>query len=261
VSDQNGPGLPASKEIWSFLKDNAPGVAIAVAMVLLVLAMMFGSDAQGIDPLRVLAYGAVFLGLIAAAAIIAHFVRRPAAFGRWAKATSIAVVSAPAALVGVYLLLLGIALAVPGNNLTPPAICLQQFTFGDACRELQNSPAVDKRVAQSSEVSAPIRPLVAGARDPAFQSFAVYIQFAGYTRDAIKQLNAELRQAGWRVEGTSGERTDKATGLSEVRYHGPGQRAAAEALATDIGASLGRSVVAREVTIVHPDVLEAWIGL
>ncbi len=91
----------------------------------------------------------------------------------------------------------------------------------------------------------------------------VYIQFAGsIRRETIVGLNRSLKAAGWRAQGPSGERIATAAGLNEVRYSGEADREAAEALAaalaeTGIG---GRAVTARQVAIIRPNVLEAWIS-
>lgn len=90
----------------------------------------------------------------------------------------------------------------------------------------------------------------------------VFIQFAGVlTRAQIKALNQELKDAGWRAQSESGERTPKAAGLNQVRYSG-GNRAAAQALADALNASgiVNRRVEPKENPDILPNVLEAWIS-
>ena len=91
----------------------------------------------------------------------------------------------------------------------------------------------------------------------------VYIQFAGsYTRDEITALNARLRQAGWNMQSASGERTERAFSVNQVRY-GPGGREAAIRLAAAINADPLRSdrlVEPKAFDIVGPRNLEVWLS-
>lgn len=91
----------------------------------------------------------------------------------------------------------------------------------------------------------------------------VYIQFAGaLQREQIKTLNRALKEAGWRVQGSSGERTQNARDLNEVGFSAARDQAAAEALADALNQSglPGRTVRARRVPIVGAGTLEVWIS-
>ena len=92
---------------------------------------------------------------------------------------------------------------------------------------------------------------------------AVFIQFAGnIPRRQIVELNQALRQAGWNVQGASGERIATAAGLNEVRYSSEQDQAAAQALAATIAkAGIGnRPTSARQLDIIRPGTLEVWIS-
>lgn len=90
----------------------------------------------------------------------------------------------------------------------------------------------------------------------------VFIQFAGIlTRAQITALNQGLKGAGWRVQGGSGERTPKASGLNQVRY-AEGNEAAAQDLADALNRSgivPGKTIKPQRLDIVGPN-LEAWIS-
>lgn len=89
----------------------------------------------------------------------------------------------------------------------------------------------------------------------------VYIQFAGaLTRAQITALNQALRQAGWAVQGPSGERTPVAADMAEVRYAGD-NRAAAQALADALNQSgLPVRPVSPRYNADIGNNLEAWIS-
>jgi hypothetical protein len=91
----------------------------------------------------------------------------------------------------------------------------------------------------------------------------VFIQFAGtITRGQIVELNRALREAGWNVQGASGERLARAANLNEVRYRSRDDRADAERLAaaiTEAGVA-GSPVRARQVGIIRAGTLEVWIS-
>lgn len=91
----------------------------------------------------------------------------------------------------------------------------------------------------------------------------VFIQFAGrIARDDVAAFNQSLRGAGWRVEGSSGERSASAIGFNEVRYSKLKDREAAEALtvaATRSGLSASPLKV-KQMSIVQPGTLQLWIS-
>jgi small-conductance mechanosensitive channel len=121
--------------------------------------------------------------------------------------------------------------------------------------DLKPSPTT---VAASAQAKAPT-----SAPSAAMPQQRVYIQFAGsYTRAEITALNARLRQAGWNMQSASGERTEKAFTVNQVRY-GPGGRDAAIQLAAAINADplqAGRTVEPKAFDIVGPRNLEVWLS-
>lgn len=125
------------------------------------------------------------------------------------------------------------------------------------------TPAVQPQVSsvlRSSEVQ---RHINAKSPEAITADRRVFIQFAGpITRSEIVDLNRSLHDAGWNVQGASGERIATALGLNEVRYSADADRAAAEALAAILGKSgiPGQSVTARRVKVVRPGTLEIWIS-
>lgn len=91
----------------------------------------------------------------------------------------------------------------------------------------------------------------------------VYIQFAGLiTRQSVENLNAALRRGGWQVASASGERTDVAAGLNEVRYSPSTDPAIAQALANAVTATKLTSapVTVRKMAMIGPTTLELWIS-
>lgn len=88
----------------------------------------------------------------------------------------------------------------------------------------------------------------------------VYIQFAGFQRAQIAALNRGLRNAGWTVQGQSGERLSKAAGLNEVRWSGSNEQAAID-LKDAINAA---NLTSKPLRIRQADVgatnLEVWIS-
>jgi hypothetical protein len=104
----------------------------------------------------------------------------------------------------------------------------------------------------------------AGDRLPAVSyDQRIFIQFAGrIARDDVIAFNQSLRGAGWRVEGSSGERTANAVGFNEVRYSMPEDREAAEALKVAAMRSglPGSPVKVQQVGIIKPGTLELWIS-
>ncbi len=89
----------------------------------------------------------------------------------------------------------------------------------------------------------------------------VFIQFAGFQRETITKLNASLSNAGWNMQGQSGERLGRAAGLREIRYSGDNEEAAERlAQAIDDQQILRGPVKITEMSIVSDDVLEVWIS-
>ncbi|WP_421698950.1 hypothetical protein [Ancylobacter sp.] len=96
----------------------------------------------------------------------------------------------------------------------------------------------------------------------------VFTQFAGYNRDDIRAVMAELAKAGWNMQGLSGggERTTAAAGQWEIRYSGD-LKPLATALATSLQRSLANAnLPAKPLNVVSnprvaPGRLEIWISL
>ena len=91
----------------------------------------------------------------------------------------------------------------------------------------------------------------------------VYVHFAGaLERTDIIDLQIGLKNAGWNVQGTSGERVKVAPRQNEVRYNPEDGASAANALAEAINAqgNLDRPVVPKAVPIIRRGVLEVWLS-
>lgn len=91
----------------------------------------------------------------------------------------------------------------------------------------------------------------------------VFIQFAGLiTRESVIELNRALRRGGWQVASDSGERTENARGLNEVRYGPAADRDAAETLAAAVtAANIGSAPVqVKQLDMIRPNTLELWIS-
>ncbi|WP_155737492.1 hypothetical protein [Agrobacterium tumefaciens] len=117
----------------------------------------------------------------------------------------------------------------------------------------------------SQTVDSPIDIPLASTRSTAAttsSNYKVFIQFAGLTRESIKELNAALKKSGWKVQSDSGERILAAAGLNEVRYRNSGDKDSAEALANAITASrlTTAPVTIKQLSIIGPGSLEVWIS-
>lgn len=101
--------------------------------------------------------------------------------------------------------------------------------------------------------------------DPAFGTYRVFIQFAGYNRQAVTvPLSVALMEGGWSVAGgdQGGQRLRSAEGVNEVRYNGAANLAAARALAAAINNSgrLPKRLRVVESSAVDPGTLEIWLS-
>lgn len=99
---------------------------------------------------------------------------------------------------------------------------------------------------------------------PSYRNYKVYIQFAGSSlpRDAIIGLSKFLQNMGWDIQGEKGDYQENADGLNQVRYRGPEDKAAAQALATAINDAdiTSASVEPKQLSIIAPKTLEVWIS-
>lgn len=96
----------------------------------------------------------------------------------------------------------------------------------------------------------------------------VFIQFAGFDRDAVKLIATDLVALGWPIQGADqgGERYAHAAGLNEVRYFNPEDKVRADVLAHELsGALAGTPVKVLDVSdsayaMDTPGHLEIWIS-
>ncbi|MEO5494503.1 MAG: hypothetical protein ABIR08_10815 [Sphingomonas sp.] len=159
-----------------------------------------------------------------------------------------------------------------------PAYCLAKFW--KKCSDVEEQLTKDsaKSIQAGTNVPAVIRnpdvPAVAPSPVPSATPSAtaataivgdqtVYIQFAGLiTRESVQDLNAALRRGGWQVASTSGERTDVAAGLNEVRYAPTTDPRVAQALAQAVTATKLTSapVTVRKMDMIGAKTLELWIS-
>lgn len=120
---------------------------------------------------------------------------------------------------------------------------------------------ISETAAASSDGSAPNSP---PAPTVPRDTYTVYIQFTGLTRDQIKTLATDLHGSGWNVPSYSagGEEIATAKGRLEVRYGNPGDQAAADLLAAEISATkvTAAPLTSKLLPIIHKGVLEVWIS-
>ena len=96
----------------------------------------------------------------------------------------------------------------------------------------------------------------------------IYIQFAGFDRDAVKQIAKDLVALGWPIQGADqgGERYAHAAGLNEVRFFHPDDKVRADVLALELsGTMAGKAVKVLDVSdsayaMDTPGHLEVWIS-
>lgn len=88
--------------------------------------------------------------------------------------------------------------------------------------------------------------------------YTVYIQFAGFSREAANAARDTLNGLGWRVPGA--ERLAAASGLREIRYRSDTDKDAADLLAADLRKSDLPEVKVRKVGIITRGTLELWVG-
>lgn len=138
-----------------------------------------------------------------------------------------------------------------------PAIAVEQPITAVA------PPAAQPMVTSVLAAAAEETPSLILAEFPAAGEHQVYVQFAGnIPRRQIVELNQALRKSGWNMQGASGERIATAAGRNEVRFSSEADREAAEALAAALtqAAVGGSRVQARQLDIIRPGTLEAWIS-
>ncbi|SIQ73656.1 hypothetical protein SAMN05880582_103172 [Rhizobium sp. RU20A] len=133
----------------------------------------------------------------------------------------------------------------------------------ESCTEVQDAIASS----ETAPVIKPVEEAAATATPPAAavdkSKYTIYVQFAGYPRETVVKAAQALQAAGWKVVGAAqgGERLAAAAGLSQVRYSGEADKAAAELLASDINQTgIKAGVKATPNPVIVPGVLEVWIG-
>lgn len=148
-----------------------------------------------------------------------------------------------------------------------PNRCLVRFGFADACgRSTGNATAgLPSEAVVTAEAAAPSPAPVSAQQSGA----RIFIQFAGFKREDVIELAADLGGQGWKVEGAArgGERTGAADGLNEVRYFNPGDKANAEALALSVSAGMAgqppiavKDLSATKYAQAETGLLEVWIS-
>ena len=138
-----------------------------------------------------------------------------------------------------------------------PIECLVRFW--EKCETVQDE------VADRNEPTVTIQTITPPPQTPSVNraEYTVLIQFAGFRREDVADAAKALAKVGWKVPqpNRGGERTGKADGLSEVRYHAAAQAAAAELLAVEIEKTgIRKDVQAVQAAAVDAKTLEVWIG-
>jgi hypothetical protein len=144
------------------------------------------------------------------------------------------------------------------------AIAARDFPRALALLDVAQDEVADSgRPPTQAERAAPETPPVRIDQVRRERSQLVFIQFAGsIPRERIVALNRALRSAGWRTQGASGERTEAALGVNQVRYNPADDAAAASALATAV-TQAGIGSVALEavpVEIIRRGTFEVWVS-
>ena len=157
-----------------------------------------------------------------------------------------------------------------------PSYCLVKFWMpcskAEEAYAERNAPSLNADVNIAKVISAPAslpKPMDASApKDqvkpvPVIPPRRVFIQFAGMiTRDSVRNLNASLARGGWLMQSTSGERTEVAAGMNELRYGQETDAAAAGKLADAVTATgiTSSPVVPRYYPQVGKENFELWIS-
>jgi hypothetical protein len=150
--------------------------------------------------------------------------------------------------------------AVPATTEAPPAEAEAPAAAADAPAPAAEAPATATiAIASAPSTAAP---------EVDRGSSVVYIQFAGFVRDSVREIAKTLVSLGWPVQGADqgGERYDHAVGLNEVRFFHPDDRVRAEVLAQELSEAMGGTAVkVLDVTGSsyakdRPGHLEIWIS-
>lgn len=146
--------------------------------------------------------------------------------------------------------------ALAGNDLE----LLHRLLF-DGLVNAQDKADADQKASTAAAATPSPQPTATASLPRVSHTQPVYIQFAGsLTRERIKELNRRLRDAGWTVRSTSGERTESARKQNEVRY----SRANAEA-ARDLAQAVSSDKITGTIRVPPPNEsiggnLELWIS-
>lgn len=254
--------LDPIKTLQTALKINRPAATLLTGgFLVLALAVVLGNQLQDSG----LTFWHIPLALLGFSILVAVFARMP---------QTLSTVACWTLVILALLFAVGVTGQILAGNTLPYAKldCLTGFLKPGACN---TSPAIVPGAGEA-EVPAAVDPEAetdASASDPAVaqvdrQTGEVYIQFAGFERDAVKEIAKTLLDLGWPIQGAElgGERYAHAAGLNEVRFFNPDDKGRAEQLARDLSAAMaGRTVKVLDVSdssyaMDTPGHLEIWIS-
>lgn len=137
---------------------------------------------------------------------------------------------------------------------------LRRTLFGGLA-EAQDRVDADRGAAATPAGTPSPQPGLAPPGSRVTYSQPVYIQFAGtLTRDQIRALNKRLRDAGWNVQSSSGERIRMPARTNEVRFS-----TANAVAAQDLANAVGATGITQQIRLAGPNEriggnLELWIS-
>jgi hypothetical protein len=256
------------------LKINRPAAKLLVGgFLLLTLAVVLGNQLQDSG----LSFWTIPLALLGLSVLVAIFARMPDMLATLACWTLVALA---------LLFAVGVTGQVLAGNTLPYAKldCLTGFWKPGACNTspvvVPDAPAAvlpefeQPQAAPAAEEPTPVAPATtaepaaaeAAAPDTSAEAVAVpvsivpevdratatvYIQFAGFDRDTVKQIAKDLVALGWPIQGAEqgGERYAHAAGLNEVRFFHPDDKVRADVLAVELsGTMAGKPVKVLDVS-------------
>lgn len=157
-----------------------------------------------------------------------------------------------------------VASVFPNQQFVAPSYCLVRFwercaivaaTIADETTAAKPAAVPSAKPATAPSTSTDVRP----------SNYQVFVQFAGIiSRDDVRSMMGELRNAGWNVQGVEGggQRTADAIGLNLVRYRSDEDKAAASALASAVETFKlsNRALSTERNSRVSTRSLEVWIS-
>jgi hypothetical protein len=253
--------LDPIKTLETALKINRPAaVLLTGGFLLLALAAALGNHFKDSG----LTFWHIPLALLGFSILVAIFAR---------MSQALATVACWTMMILALLYAIGVTGQVLAGNTLPYAKldCLTGFWKQGTCTTsplvVPNAVPADNPVV-AEDASAGSQPAAPPATAVNRATGEVYIQFAGFERDAIKAVAEKLLALGWPIQGAEqgGERYDHAAGLNEVRFFNAADKARAEALAHELSAALaGQPITVLDVTdssyaMDTPGHLEIWIS-